>query len=159
MGIKRTLPSFRDVLIANRRAEEHLALMAGKPLRPMVGGIPDAPKTRAAAGSSGEPLEKDIQKEIMAYLKTHPRVAFRGRFNRGTMQSQYGDKASYTMFNTVVGFSDIHGMLKGGAAFYIEVKRRTGRAEPEQQAFIDHVWENGGIAFVARSVEDVKKFI
>jgi hypothetical protein len=39
----------------------------------------------------------------------------------------------------------------------IEVKRPRGRVTPEQQQFIDMINEAGGLAFVARSVEEVEK--
>ena len=41
----------------------------------------------------------------------------------------------------------------------IEVKTDTGRLKPEQQHFIDAVKQAGGIAGVARSVEDVKELV
>jgi VRR-NUC domain len=41
----------------------------------------------------------------------------------------------------------------------IEVKSRTGRATPEQLAFIDTVRRAGGRAGVARSVEEARKII
>jgi hypothetical protein len=37
----------------------------------------------------------------------------------------------------------------------IEVKAPKGKPNPDQQAFIDRINFEGGIAFVARSVEDV----
>jgi hypothetical protein len=51
--------------------------------------------------------------------------------------------------------SDILGMLKGGQLFAIECKTRTGRIMPHQQDFLDLITAGGGVAFVARSVEDV----
>ena len=41
----------------------------------------------------------------------------------------------------------------------IEVKSRTGRATPEQLAFIDTVRRAGGRAGVARSVEEAKRIV
>jgi hypothetical protein len=37
----------------------------------------------------------------------------------------------------------------------IEVKRPSGRVQPEQRAFLDKASAGGGLAFVARSVSDV----
>lgn len=54
------------------------------------------------------------------------------------------------------GTSDILGVLPDGKFLAIEVKSKTGRPSPEQVLFIDNVTKNGGIAFIARSVEDVK---
>ena len=36
----------------------------------------------------------------------------------------------------------------------VEVKSATGRLKPEQSAFIDQVWQMGGLSGVARSVND-----
>jgi hypothetical protein len=43
-----------------------------------------------------------------------------------------------------------------GRVLAIEVKSATGRASPEQIAFIDKVNSFGGLGFIARSVEDVQ---
>jgi hypothetical protein len=55
------------------------------------------------------------------------------------------------------GCPDIHGMLRGGRALYIEVKRPSGKATPEQAEFLARAVEHGGCAFVARSIDDVTK--
>lgn len=54
-----------------------------------------------------------------------------------------------------VGFSDLFGHRAGDArAFYLEVKTATGRASPEQLAFIAAMQKRGALAGVARSVSD-----
>jgi hypothetical protein len=50
-------------------------------------------------------------------------------------------------------------MPKTGRFLAIEVKRPGGKATPEQQQFIDTINQAGGLAFVARSVEEVEKYI
>jgi hypothetical protein len=52
------------------------------------------------------------------------------------------------------GISDLVGIWQG-RYLAIEVKRPGGRLRPDQQRFIDRVRIEGGIAFVARSVDDV----
>lgn len=54
------------------------------------------------------------------------------------------------------GVSDILGIYKG-RFLAIEVKSQTGVVSKEQKEFINNVNKEGGIAFVARSIEDVKK--
>lgn len=54
------------------------------------------------------------------------------------------------------GVSDILGMYKG-KFFAIEVKAPKGRTSDEQATFLANIHKEGGIAFVARSIEDVKK--
>ena len=52
------------------------------------------------------------------------------------------------------GVSDIIG-CKDGRFLAIEIKTEKGRVTPHQQRFLDRVNEAGGVAFVARSIEDV----
>lgn len=103
-----------------------------------------------------EPSEAQILKAIMQLLRKHPKVAKVWRQNSGVAQYQYGNKTSFVRFNTARGMADIMGVLKeGGRTLAIEVKSRTGTVHPHQQAFLDEITDNGGLAFVARSVDDV----
>lgn len=52
------------------------------------------------------------------------------------------------------GVSDIIG-CHNGRFLAIEIKTEKGRVTPHQQRFLDRVNEAGGVAFVARSIEDV----
>lgn len=55
------------------------------------------------------------------------------------------------------GVSDIIGLLPpNGRLFAIEVKTKKGRLQENQKEFLHEVKARGGIAFVARSVEDVE---
>ncbi len=54
----------------------------------------------------------------------------------------------------IKGISDIIGIAYG-KMIAIEVKSKKGRPSPEQTAFIERIQSYGGIAFIARSVEDV----
>ena len=65
-----------------------------------------------------------------------------------------GGKVGQWMRFGFKGCPDIHGMLNGGCALYVEVKRPSGKATPEQAEFLEKVTKNGGCAFVARSVDD-----
>lgn len=114
--------------------------------------LPPLPKKRGPIGQSGKPLERDIQAAILEFLVAHPLVVFAGRFNRGA----YADGERYIRFNTVPGFPDIHGLLKGGRALYVEVKRDARAAiSDEQQSFIMNARETGAIALLAWNVEQV----
>lgn len=48
---------------------------------------------------------------------------------------------------------------KGGKAYAIELKSAVGRLRPEQKAWLDRFTEEGGIAFVARSLDDVLRVL
>jgi hypothetical protein len=53
------------------------------------------------------------------------------------------------------GLPDITGVLKDGRGFWIEVKTENGVLSPHQERFIENIISSGGIAFVARSIDDV----
>lgn len=69
--------------------------------------------------------------------------------------------ANARMFTTGLckGGSDIIGIAPNGDFMAVEVKTKTGRVSPEQQTFINAVRAAGGIAGVARSVEDALELI
>ena len=56
------------------------------------------------------------------------------------------------------GVSDILGVLRG-RFMAIEVKTATGRLSKSQAKFLDEVKANGGLALVARSVQDVDDYL
>lgn len=144
--------SLRDILLENQAANNFYQAMLGGETPPQVIKIPDAPKKRIKSDvPRTDLLEKDIQKQILMLLKRHPKVQWVARFNSGTFVS--GDR--YISSNSQSGMSDILGMLKGGRLFAIECKSRTGKIMPHQQEFLDLITVGGGLAFVARSVEDV----
>ena len=57
------------------------------------------------------------------------------------------------------GVSDILGVLPGCRFLAVEVKVPKGKVSPHQQEFIDSVNQAGGLAFVARSLEDVEHIL
>jgi len=149
-------PSLPDTIRANNKAMDYYSLMSGKPTPDGTMREVKDKVTRAPRGLSEIPLEKDIQKAIIAFLSAHPKISIYGRFNSGTaITGDAQGNTRYTRFNSIKGFPDIHGMLKGGRAVYIEVKRPGGRVSDEQQEFIDKVSAHGAVAFVAYSVDDV----
>ena len=116
---------------------------------------------RPVDGRPAAPLEKDIQRAILDAIALRRDVIFVGRFNRGqaVATDSYGN-TRYTPFNSVRGFPDIHGLLVGGRAFYLEVKRPgAARPSPDQLEFIDKVRRGGGIAGIAFSVDDALKIL
>ena len=54
------------------------------------------------------------------------------------------------------GVSDILGILPDGRLLSIEVKSATGRLSEHQKIFLDEITSRRGLAFVARSIEDVE---
>jgi penicillin-binding protein-related factor A (putative recombinase) len=112
-----------------------------------------------------KPTEKDIQNHILAYLKARRVFAWQvdsvGIYDqaRGVYRSNK---------NKLKGVSDIIGIFKG-RPLAIEVKvdtlkdhkgttlRNKGYPTKEQKEFLQKFSDEGGIAFIARSVEDVEE--
>lgn len=116
----------------------------------------DAPRRATSpAKPRSEPSEAEILKAIMQLLHKHPKVAKVWRQNSGTFVKQYGDRTHYIRANTAKGMSDIMGILKDGRTLAIEVKSRTGIVAAHQHEFLNSISAAGGVAFVARSVDDV----
>ena len=104
--------------------------------------------------------EQQIQQEIRIACGTGNTRLFRN--NTGTLRDQNGRPVS---FGLARGSADLIGwrtvtitpdMVGQQVAVFtsIEVKTATGRLRPEQQQWLDAVQAAGGIAGVARSVED-----
>lgn len=107
-----------------------------------------------------DPLEADVQRAILALLAVHPKVAFAGRFNSGAVVTEHTGKSGkskrgFYRMNSIPGFSDIHGMLKGGRALYVEVKRRGEHLRTDQATFLELVRLHGGLGIVAYDVQQV----
>lgn len=97
--------------------------------------------------------EQDIQRQITDYLKLK-RIFHRKVNIAGIMKPNGGYIPSQN-----AGMSDIIGCLWGGRFLAIEVKKKGGKVSPLQQAFLDEVNANGGLGFVAYSLDDVIKML
>jgi hypothetical protein len=106
--------------------------------------------------------EQSIQQHIRLTCSTGATRLFRN--NTGTLRDQHGRPVS---FGLAKGSADLIGwtirtvtpeMVGQQVAVFtsIEVKTATGRVKPEQQQWLDAVQAAGGIAGVARSVEDAQ---
>ena len=109
---------------------------------------------------SGMASEQSIQQHIRLTCSTGATRLFRN--NTGTLRDQHGRPVS---FGLCKGSADLIGwrtvmitpeMVGQQVAVFtsIEVKTPAGRVKPEQQQWLDAVQAAGGIAGVARSVED-----
>lgn len=119
--------------------------------------------TRPVDGRPAAPLEKEIQTAILDALALRRDVVFVGRFNRGqAVATDAQGETRYTPFNSVPGFPDIHGLLVGGRAFYIEVKRphpNYKKPDDAQQRFLDEAKAGGAAAGVAVSIEEAEAIL
>jgi hypothetical protein len=109
--------------------------------------------------------EQSIQQHIRITCSTGDTRLFRN--NTGTLRDQHGRPVS---FGLCKGSADLIGyrtititpdMVGQQVAVFtsIEVKTPTGRIRPEQQAWLDTIQAAGGIAGVARSVDDALRIM
>lgn len=127
-------------------------------------------------GAAPTRKEREIQAAILAYLKTVPGVVA-WRQNTGAMFGEHKGKRwavrfGYPGLSDIIGWQHWCGRLRAmrhpipGSAncdacsarfLAIEVKRPGQYPTAQQQAFLDSVKAAGGIAIVARSVDDVAR--
>jgi hypothetical protein len=110
--------------------------------------------------------EQQIQQHIRIACSTGATRLFRN--NTGTLRDQHGRPVQFGLARK--GSADLIGyrtititpeMVGQQVAVFasIEVKTPTGRIRPDQQAWLDTVQAAGGIAGVARSVEDALRIM
>ena len=111
------------------------------------------------------PSEQQIQQHIRIACSTGATRLFRN--NTGTLRDQHGRPVSFGLckgsadligYRTITITPDMVGQQVAVFAS-IEVKAPTGRIRPEQQAWLETVQAAGGIAGVARSVEDALRIM
>jgi hypothetical protein len=67
------------------------------------------------------------------------------------------DKKNRPVFFGKTGSSDILGLLPGGRFIAVECKAPNGRVSGRQTAFLNEIERMGGVAVVAKSVDDIEK--
>lgn len=100
--------------------------------------------------------EKDIENEILTYLAYVGRGFFWKCNNVGVYDPRIGAYRKAKSKHIIRGVSDILGVLDGRFVA-IEVKKPGGKVSEHQQNYLDRINKEGGIGFVAYSVEDVTK--
>lgn len=96
--------------------------------------------------------ESAVLREVLAHLSRHPNVAWHVRMSVARTIAKSGRWVSIGR----PGMSDIIGQLRDGRFLAIEVKTPRGKLTEQQANFLKLVAANGGAAYVARSVEDLK---
>jgi len=111
------------------------------------------------------PSEQQIQQEIRLTCSTGATRLFRN--NTGTLRDANGRPVQFGLCKgsaDLIGYRSIAitpDMVGTTVAVFlsIEVKTATGKLRPEQQQWLDAVQAAGGIAGVARSVEDALRIV
>ena len=135
----------RELVMQSNRWDQAIANMMGKPAQFQK----PVPEKRTYTKSAEIP-ESQILKAVLTLLKHHPKVAKVWRVNSGTFQ--VGER--YVRANTAKGMADIMGIMKHGRTLAVECKSRLGTLQPHQRDFLRSISDAGGLAFVARSVDD-----
>jgi len=108
-----------------------------------------------------EPPEHAIQDAVLRFLMLDRRVAWARRFNTGAVCIEgcdaRGRRSRRFVRYAFPGCSDILGQLASGHFLACEVKRPSTRPTPEQAAFLEQVRCNGGLACIARGVDDMQR--
>lgn len=104
---------------------------------------------------AGGKLEKIVENDILRFLNMSGIFCWKNQSVGVYDPVKRVYRRSNNKFH-INGTSDILGIFKG-KPLAIEVKSSVGRATEEQKAFIEQFNLNGGIAFVARSVDDVRR--
>jgi hypothetical protein len=109
--------------------------------------------------------EQSIQQHIRIACSTGATRLWRN--NTGTLRDQHGRPVQFGLckgsadligYRTITITPDMVGQ-QVAVFLSIEVKTPTGRIRPEQQAWLDTIQAAGGIAGVARSVEDALRIM
>jgi hypothetical protein len=95
--------------------------------------------------------EGAVVKACLEYLTL--RGAFVWRNNSGALRNKKGRP----VFFGKVGSSDILGVLPGGRFIAVECKAPNGRLSEPQLDFLTEIERMGGLAVIAKSVEDLEK--
>jgi len=93
--------------------------------------------------------ESELQKDILQWLWYNKIYSWRN--NSGAYKTDGGRWIKYGR----VGSADIIGVLEGGQFLAIECKSEKGKLTEHQKLFLANIKANGGVAFVARSIQDV----
>ena len=99
--------------------------------------------------------ENKIQLEAIKYLKSKGILCW-----RNNTMGVYDPKLNTYRSNpySMKGVGDIVGMTPDGRFLSVEIKTKTGKPSADQLLFIKRCELNGGLCFVARSLDDIKAY-
>ena len=101
--------------------------------------------------------EKEIVNAIIEYLQYKKIYCWR---NQSTGVYDVKNQAFRRLPKYALnGVSDILGILPNGTFLAIEVKTKTGVASQNQKDFIQEIKKRKGVAFIARSIDEVQSVL
>lgn len=160
--------TLRETIAKNQAALDMYAAFSNRP-RVVLRQEPE-PKQRAAPGSDGRPLERDVQDPLIELLRVHPKVAWFFRVNSGQAVAQGSDgrerrTAFYRLYlrgekPITKGLSDVVGQLVDGRMFVMEAKRPgVFKGTAEQEDVIAACRAAGGVAGIVQSLDDAVELL
>ena len=149
----------RQQLQDAKAGNDYYAALSGKPPLDYSAHLkPKRERAPTVRTSLEPPLERDVLKAVWKYLAAHHKVAWVTRINSGSLMADFGTSGVHPMrLNYKRGISDLIGQMRGGRFLACEVKREGANLMDHQRDFLNEVLRNGGVAFVARSIEDAKE--
>jgi hypothetical protein len=112
-------------------------------------------------------LEKDIERGILHYLSTLSHIKVWKQNSIGVFDAKTGRYRLPHSPYIIRGVSDVIGIINYGLcngqncgrflAVEIKTPKRKGNVSDDQKQFIKMITSNGGLAFVATSIDDVKE--
>lgn len=162
----------RDTIARNMRILDAMAVSAGKPKQELAKSLQMKAKRVQAARIDDGTYEATIQRDIIAFLRKHPKVSIVERHNSGkAMEMNSAGEKRFIAYNTVFKVSgvrmrksDIDCQLVNGKRLCIEAKRAgwthpRNQREIEQENYLKHVLASTGYAMFATSVREVEIYL
>lgn len=132
--------------------------MSADKYQQLINGNKKKPRVVRYNSVSGNVTEGEVQNQIIDWLCL--KQIFNWRQNTMGVycgNDDYG-KAKFRKA-PATGVSDILGVLPSGRFLAIECKRPGGKPSVEQMEFIDNVNANGGLGFIADSLDKVMEML
>lgn len=101
--------------------------------------------------------EQALVNKILDWFHAHG--AWADRINSGTQVIDIPGQRRRVFRGCKKGTSDILACWPGGLFMAVEAKMPGNKPTPEQERFLEHIREIGGLAVVAYSVDDVENAI
>jgi len=149
-------PSLAETRRQNQAAMDFYRVLSPREDAPRIDVGAKAKQERAAPGSDGRVLERDVLRAGLHLLRVHPLVAWASRINSGGATDQRGQ---FVQFHQIAGCSDIIGQMKTGHFLALECKRPGEKPTEPQMLFLRQVERFGGCAGWFDSVEACERVL
>lgn len=115
--------------------------------------IYDKPKKRSKPRKKPE---QQLQRDILKFLRANNIFCWKVETTGMPIRNRAGQVTGLRP-SLIAGHPDLAGVLPDGRALFVEVKTKTGTVSALQKKWLDRLTEQGALAVVARSVEEVRE--